>query len=58
MDVRSARFPSPVLDEQARELYGTLYGEQGEKYTEILDQSPDEIAVISLLIAYLTKGKE
>lgn len=49
------KFPVPVLGDNANELYGELYGENGENFVRILDDSPDEIAVISILITYLKK---
>lgn len=55
----SIKFPTPALNEDARELYSKLYGDAGERFIGILDSSPDEIAVISRLIAYLNaKRKE
>ncbi len=51
------KFSSPALNEDAQVLYSKLYGENGEKFVEILDTSPDEIAVISRLIAYLAEKK-
>ena len=49
----SIKFPAPALNEDAHELYSRLYGEEGERFIGILGSSPDEIAVISRLIAYL-----
>ena len=55
----SIKFPTPALNDDAHELYSKLYGEEGEHFIGILDSSPDEIAVISRLIAYLNdKTKE
>lgn len=53
-------FSSPVLGEETSELYTKLYGDAGERFVDILDSSPNEIAVISRLIAYLKdkKGEE
>lgn len=56
----SIKFPAPALNDEAHELYDKLYGEAGEQFIGILNSSPDEIAVISRLIAYLadkTKGE-
>lgn len=61
MSVNFAKFCAPVLGEETQELYNKLYGESGEKFVDILNSSPNEIAVISRLIAYLrakTKGAE
>ena len=52
------RFPSPVLGEEARALYARLYGGNGRRFADILDTSPDEIAVVSRLIAYLAQREE
>ena len=52
------RFPSPVLGEEARALYARLYGANGRRFADILDTSPDEIAVVSRLIAYLAQREE
>lgn len=53
------KFPSPTMDEVAQELYAELYGDAGKRFIGILDSSPDEIAVISRLIAHLDeKTKE
>ena len=60
-DARSTacpRFPSPVLGEEARALYARLYGGNGRRFADILDTSPDEIAVVSRLIAYLAQREE
>lgn len=53
------RFPSPTMDDTAQNLYTELYGDAGASFVSILNSSPNEIAVISRLIAYLddkTKG--
>ena len=55
----SVRFPSPTMDESAQNLYAELYGDAGARFVGILNSSPNEIAVISRLIAYLDdKTKE
>ncbi len=53
MNMNFAKFPTPVLGRKTHELYDKLYGENGARFIDILDTSPDEIAVISRLIAYL-----
>ena len=58
MNMNFAKFPAPVLGDDAQALYSKLYGEAGERFVDILNTSPDEIAVISRLIAYLTERKE
>lgn len=54
----NTRFSAPGLGENTQELYTKLYGEDGEKFIDILNTSPNEIAVISRLIAYLKDRKE
>lgn len=59
MNVNFAKFSVPVLGDDTYELYTQLYGEYGEQFVDILSTAPNEIAVISRLIAYLkTKGAE
>ena len=57
MNGRVTRFSSPVLGEQANNVYSGIYGVDGNKYVDILETSPHEIVVISRLIAYLHKKK-
>lgn len=59
MNMNFAKFSAPVLGDGTQEIYTKLYGEVGEKFVDILNTSPNEIAVISRLIAYLksTLGK-
>lgn len=57
MNMNFAKFPAPVLGNDAQELYTKLYGNAGEKFVDILNTSPNEIAVISRLIAYLKDKK-
>lgn len=51
----TSRFSSPVLGEEAISLYKSVYGDNGEKYIEILEESPYEVAVNSRMLAYLAK---
>lgn len=57
MNTNFAKFPAPVLGDDTQELYTKLYGDTGEKFLDILNTSPNEIAVISRLIAYLRDKK-
>lgn len=57
MNMNFAKFPAPVLGDDTQALYSRLYGEAGDRFVEILNTSPDEIAVISRIIAYLTEKK-
>lgn len=58
MNMNFSRFPAPVLGDEAQSLYNKLYGNAGDKFVDILNASPNEIAVISRLIAYLKDKKE
>ncbi len=58
MNMNFAKFTAPVLGEDTQELYSELYGEAGNKFVDVLSSSPDEIAVISKMIAFLNKQKE
>lgn len=57
MNMNFTKFPVPVLGGDTQELYTKLYGDVGEKFVDILNASPNEIAVISRLIAYLKDKK-
>lgn len=57
MNMNFAKFSAPVLGDDTQELYTKLYGDAGGKFVDILNTSPNEIAVISRLIAYLKDKK-
>ena len=57
MNMNFAKFPTPVLGDETQELYTRLYGDAGERFMEILNTSPNEIAVISRLLVYLKEKK-
>lgn len=57
MNMNFAKFTVPVLGEDTQELYSELYGDAGNRFVDVLSTSPDEIAVISKMIAYLNKKK-
>lgn len=57
MNMNFAKFTSPVLDSDTRDLYTNLYGDKSDNFIEILNTSPEEIAVISKMIAYLNQLK-
>lgn len=44
-----------MVDEMMDEDYLQLYGEVGETFSEIIDDAPYEMAVLSALMIYLTK---
>ncbi len=59
MNISTVKFEVPGMDDTAKELYSALYGEDiGKRFVEVLAISPDEIAVISRLIAYLMTIKK
>ena len=58
MSMNLAKFSVPVLGDTTHTTYSRLYGEAGEQYIDILNTSPNEIAVISRLIAYLEEKRE
>lgn len=51
------KFPAPGLEDEGQALYTRLYGDAGQRFVAILNTSPNEIAVISRLIAYLEDKK-
>lgn len=53
MNMNFAKFSVPVLEDDIQELYTELYGDVGQMFIDILNTSPNEIAVISRLIAFL-----
>ncbi len=57
MNMNFSKFSAPVLGDEIQELYTKLYGNVGERFIDILNTSPNEIAVISRLIAYLKEKK-
>ncbi len=57
MNMNFTKFIAPVLGDGTQELYTRLYGETGERFVDILKTSPDEIAVISRMIAYLKEKR-
>lgn len=58
MNMNFVKFPAPVLGEGTQELYNRLYGDAGDRFVDVLKSSPDEIAVVSRLIAYLKEKRE
>ena len=57
MKINPCKFSTPVLGDDTRTLYHGLYANNGDRFVDILSTSPDEIAVISRLIAYLKHRK-
>ena len=58
MNMNFAKFTAPVLGEDTQEIYSELYGDAGNKFIDVLNSSPDEIAVISKMIAFLNTKKQ
>lgn len=58
MRTNLVKFEAPGMGARAKALYQKLYGElAGEQFIDILSTSPDEIAVISRLVAFLAEQK-
>lgn len=57
MNTNFTRWTSPILGEDAKNVYNGAYGENGNSFVNILETSPYEIAVISRMIAYLQNRK-
>lgn len=59
MNINTAKFEVPGMDDTAKELYSELYGEDiGKRFVDVLASSPDEIAVISRLITFVITLKK
>lgn len=59
MNISTVKFEVPGMDDKAKELYSAIYGEEvGIRFVDVLSSSPDEIAVISRLIAFLMTNKK
>lgn len=57
MNMNFTKFPAPVLGNDTHKLYVKLYGDVGENFIDVLNTSPNEIAIISRMIAYLKDMK-
>ncbi len=55
MKTNFARFSQPVLDETTKTHYEKLYEDAGEQFINILNSSPNEIAVLSRMMVYLNE---
>lgn len=53
----NVRWDSPVLGQEVSEEYSELYGVDGERYVDILESAPYEMAVVSRLFAFLQQNK-
>ena len=54
--LRGYRFS--MIDEMMNREYIELYGAAGDAFSEVIDEAPYEMAVLSNLIIYLTKMSE
>lgn len=58
MRTNLVKFETPGMGTGTKVLYQKLYGEiAGEQFIDILSNSPDEIAIISRLVAFLAEQK-
>lgn len=44
-----------IINENSQKAYAEIYGEDGQRFVDIMETAPYEIAVISQLITYLQK---
>ena len=58
MNTNFARWPSPILGQDAETVYTTAYGDKGIDFLRVLETSPYEIAVVSRLIVYMQRDKQ
>ncbi len=58
MNANFSRWTSPILGKSAEKVYSEVYGDLGDGFIHILENSPYEIAVISRMVAYLNRKKE
>lgn len=61
INTMNARFDSLSLEQENIDVYTRLYGENGKRFVDILALSPDEIAIVSRMIAHVQEslmGKE
>ena len=56
MNINTVKFEVPGMGENTQNLYTRLYDEVGGRFIDILSTSPNEIAIISRLIAYMMVG--
>lgn len=47
-----------IINRNGQEAYAELYGEDGQRFVDIMETAPHEIAVISQLITYLQKKRQ
>lgn len=55
MKANCVRFSPPVLDGTAKTHYEALYQDAGVQFMNVLNTSPNEIAVLSRMLVYLNE---
>ena len=57
MQANNIRWANPLLNEDASTLFGAIYGENAQVILCVLEHSPYEIALISILLTFYNKLK-
>lgn len=57
MKANFTRWPSPILNDDASNLFAESYGDNAQNFLCVLSNSPYEIALLSALLAYLNAIK-
>lgn len=47
------RWENPILNDDVKTVFEENYGKNAQSILDVLETSPDEIAVISMLLTYL-----
>lgn len=58
MKINPTRFGTPGMGQESEMVYGSVYGNEGAGFVQVLRESPYEIAVLSRLIAYLDQKRK
>ena len=53
MKANFIRWENPILNDDAKTVFEENYGKNAQSILDVLNTSPEEIAVISMLLAYL-----
>ena len=53
MKANFVRWENPILNDDAKTVFEENYGKNAQSILDVLNTSPEEIAVISMLLAYL-----
>ena len=57
MKANFIRWENPILNDDAKTVFEENYGKNAQSILDLLNTSPEEIAVISMLLAYLNTLK-